>query len=496
MERYVIVVDQGTSSTKAIIFNLNGNIISSSFRELKQTYPQLGWVEQDANEILNTVIETINEAFLKSGLKKEELLCLGIANQGETVAIWDKQSGDTLYNAISWQCLRTERYCNTLMSLGLEKEIHKRTGLFINPYFTASKIRWLLDNIPNVRKKVRAGKVIIGTLDSWLIWNLTRGKVFATDPTTASRTQLFNISLLEWDPYLLDIFHVPQEILAEIRPTCGYFGHIENSKIPFNIPITASICDQQASLFGHSCYEFGQVKNTYGTGCFLLMNIGNIPKLSKNKILTTVAWKLDDNIAYALDCGIKTAGSAIKWLKDNLGLIINPRETEALATMVPDSGGVYFLPSLTGMAAPYWKDKSKAILAGLTISTTKASIVRAVLESIAYRVRDLIEVLKKDIEVDISKLYVDGAMTNNYFLMQFQADILGIPIIVPKNQEITSLGTALIAKLGTGLFGNSFESQNEVRVKKIFNPSISIDQRDTLYSKWKRFVQSTIDLEI
>jgi len=496
MERYVIGVDQGTTGTKAIIFDLNGNTISSSHRELKKIYPQPGWVEQDPNEILNTVIETISEAFFRSGLRKEELLCLGLANQGETVIIWDKQSGDTLYNAISWQCLRTEGYCNTLRSLGIQEEIHKKTGLFINPYFAASKIRWLLDNIPNVRKKAKAGRVIVGTVDSWIIWNLTRRKVFATDPSTASRTLLFNINSFEWDPYLLEIFDIPQEMLAELRPSGGNFGYINHLKIPINLPITASICDQQASLFGHSCYEFGQAKNTYGTGCFLLMNIGDNPKLSKNNLLTTIAWKIDSIIRYAMDGGIKTAGAAIKWLIDDLGLIIDPKETETLATKIPNSGGVYFLPSLTGMAAPYWKSKSKAIFAGLTITTTKENIVRAVLESIAYRVRDIIEALKKDVESDISELCVDGAMTNNSFLMQFQADILGIPIIVPKNQELTSLGASLIAKLGTGLFGNGFKSQNKIKVKKIFYPSISVDQRETFYSGWKRFVRTTIDFEI
>lgn len=488
MSRYILSVDQGTSSSKAIVFDDHGHQVAMCSRGFTQLFPRQAWVEQNPLDILSSVRAAVNEAVAQ--VRDCEIVAMGITNQRETTIVWDAASGRPICNAIVWQDRRTASFCDSLKAKGLTEMIQAKTGLVIDAYFSASKIRWILQNVPGARKKAQEGRLRFGTVDSWLIWNLTSGKVHATDVSNASRTMLFNINTLSWDRELLELFDIPESMMPQVRSSDSFYG--EATVLGHNIPITGVAGDQQAALFGQMCTEEGSVKNTYGTGCFLLMNCGSKPILSENRLLTTVAWKIKDRVDYALEGSIFVAGAAVQWLRDGLGIIKTSSEIEALASSVPDNGGVYFVPALTGMGAPYWNQDVRGVLTGLTRGTTAAHIARATLEGIAFQTMDIVSAMERDAGILISELKVDGGASRNNLLMQFQADILGTEVIRPKVTEITGLGAAYMAGLGAGIWSSVSELQDNWEAERRFSRRASESRMAESKAAWAAAVRKAL----
>lgn len=495
-QRYVLGIDQGTSRTKAIVFDQAGNQIASGYREIPQIYPKPGWVEQDPNVIWERTVECVNEALKNGGISPSEITAIGIADQGETIVMWDKQTGQPVYKAIVWQCRRTAKMCEELKLKGLKEKIAEKTGLIIDAYFSATKVKWLLENVKNVRAKVECEEVLCGTTDAWLVWKFTRGRSFITDYATASRTMMFNIHTMQWDKEILKWLDIPQVILPKPQPNSQIVGYTDPEVFyGEEIPISGVIVDQQAALFGQACYEPGMVKNSYGTGCFVLMNTGEQPVTSRHGLLTTISWCLDGKVEYALDGGIFITGAAVQWLRDGLKIIKDVAQTEEIARSIKDTGGVYFVPAFVGIAAPYWDMYARGTIIGITGGTTREHLVRATLESIAYQVYDVLECMKADSRYPIETLRVDGGAVANEFLMQFQADILDIPVEVPRVTETTALGAAYLAGLAVG-FWESVEELAQIRqVDRVYKPQMSQEKRERLLAGWKKAVQRSLNWE-
>ncbi len=469
--KYILALDQGTSSSRAIVFDHEGNCCSVAQMEFTQYFPQPGWVEHNPMEIWSSEAAVIAEAITKLGVNGLDIAGIGITNQRETTIVWDAETGVPVYNAIVWQDRRTSAYCDSLKELGLVDKIREKTGLIIDAYFSGTKIKWILDNVPGAREKAEAGKLRFGTVDSWLVWQLTRGEVHVTDVTNASRTMLFNINTLEWDDELLSMLGIPRSMMPAVKSSSEVYGYTKTTIFAHEVPIAGIAGDQQAALFGQMCTEPGSVKNTYGTGCFLLMNTGTKPILSKNNLLTTVAWKIGAEVSYALEGSIFVGGSVVQWLRDGLGVIRSSSEVEALAASVPDNGGVYFVPALTGMGAPYWDQYAHGVICGITRGTTAAHIARAALEGIAFQTMDIVHAMEKDAGVPLAELKVDGGASRNNLMMQFQADILGARVVRPKVTETTALGAAYLAGLAVGYWSSLEEIKAQWQVERVFRPS-------------------------
>ena len=492
MEKFILSVDQGTTSSRAIIFDSKSNVAASAQKEITQYFPQPGWVEQDANEIWLSVLAVMAEAMTSSGLQPEQIAGIGITNQRETTVVWDKVTGLPIYHAVVWQSRQTAGICDALKAGGYEKIVKNKTGLVIDPYFSGSKIKWILDHVEGAREKAKNGELCFGTVDTWLIWKLTGGKIHATDYSNASRTMIYNIYDLCWDKELLALLDVPANMLPEVRPSSGEFGLTEpHNFFGREIPIAGVAGDQQAALFGQACFEPGLAKNTYGTGCFLLMNTGTNPIHSQSGLLTTIAWGLDGKVEYALEGGVFVAGSAVQWLRDGLGLIHTSSESEMVAEQTPDCEGVYVVPAFVGLGAPYWDDKAKGAIFGITHGTNRSTITRATLESIAYQTKDLIIAMSSDSGIHLKCLKVDGGAVANNLLMQFQSDILGVPVIRPVISETTALGAAYLAGLSTGFWTCKNHIAKNCLVDRIFEPSMDAARRDYLYEGWKIAVEAT-----
>lgn len=492
MDKYILAVDQGTTSSRAIIFDHQSHIAASARKETLQYFPQPGWVEQDANEIWVSVLNVMAEAMISSGLQPEQIAAIGITNQRETAIVWDKLTGLPIYHAIVWQSRQTSDICDALKAGGHEKMIKDKTGLVVDPYFSGSKIKWILDQVEGARDKAKRGELCFGTVDTWLIWKLTGGKVHATDYSNASRTMLYNIYNLCWDEELLRLLNIPSNMLPEVRPSSGEFGvTAPHNFFGREIPIAGVAGDQQAALFGQACFEPGLAKNTYGTGCFLLMNTGTNPIHSKSGLLTTIAWGLDGKVEYALEGSVFVAGSAVQWLRDGLGLIHTSSESETVAGQTPDCGGVYVVPAFVGLGAPYWDDKAKGAIFGITHGTNRSTITRATLESIAYQTKDLIIAMSCDSGIDLKCLKVDGGAVANNLLMQFQSNILDVPVVRPVISETTALGAAYLAGLSVGFWTCKKNVAENCLVDRIFEPAMESAKRDQLYEGWKIAVEAT-----
>ena len=469
MEKYILALDQGTSSSRAIVFDHEGNIRSTAQMEFTQYFPKPGWVEHNPMEIWSSEAAVIAEAITKMGINGLNIAGIGITNQRETTIVWDAETGEPVYNAIVWQDRRTSGFCDTLRDKA--EWIREKTGLIIDAYFSGTKIRWILDNVPGAREKAEAGKLRFGTVDSWLVWQLTRGEVHVTDVSNASRTMLFNINTLEWDKELLELLDVPASMMPEVRSSSEVYGVTKTTIFAHEVPIGGIAGDQQAALFGQMCTEPGSVKNTYGTGCFLLMNTGEKPILSRNNLLTTVAWKIGDKVNYALEGSIFVGGSVVQWLRDGLGIIRSSSEIEALASTVEDNGGVFFVPALTGMGAPYWDQYAHGTICGITRGTTAAHIARAALEGIAFQTMDIVGAMEKDAGVKLSELKVDGGASRNNLMMQFQADVLDTSVIRPKVTETTAMGACYLAGLAVGFWSSLDEIKAQWQAEHVFTPS-------------------------
>lgn len=492
MDQYILALDQGTSSSRAIVFDRKGTPVAVSQKEFTQYFPQPGWVEHNPMEIWSSQAAVIAEAISSIGINGKNLAAIGITNQRETTIVWDAKTGAPVYNAIVWQDRRTSEYCDSLKDQGLTDFIRSKTGLIIDAYFSATKIRWILENVPGARSRAEAGELRFGTVDSWLVWMLTGGDVHVTDVSNASRTMLFNIHSLKWDEELLDLFGIPSSMMPQVKSSSEIYGHTRTTLFAHKVPVAGIAGDQQAALFGQMCIEPGSVKNTYGTGCFLLMNSGTKPILSKNSLLTTIAWKIGDTVNYALEGSIFVAGSVVQWLRDGLGIINSSSEVEALAASVPDNGGVYFVPALTGLGAPYWDQYAKGCISGLTRGTTAAHIARAALEGIAFQTMDIVEAMKRDAGVDLKELKVDGGASRNNLLMQFQANVLSTNVIRPKVTETTALGAAYLAGLAVGYWESIEAVKQQWQEDVLFSPTISSDEAAALKDAWKEAVGRTL----
>ena len=486
--RYILALDQGTSSSRAIVFDHEGNICSEAQHEFPQIFPKPGWVEHDPNEIWSSVASVAAEAISKYGINGKNIAAIGITNQRETTIVWDVDTGEPVYNAIVWQDRRTSEFCDRLRDEGLADEIRDKTGLIVDAYFSATKIKWILDNVPNARKRANEGKLRFGNVDSWLIWNFTRGNRHVTDVTNASRTMLFNIHTMKWDKELLELMDIPESMLPEVLPSSGIFGYTTTTLFAHEVPIAGVAGDQQAALFGQMCVEPGAVKNTYGTGCFLLMNTGDKPVFSKKKLLTTVAWQIKDKVTYALEGSIFVGGSVVQWLRDNLRVIYSSAEVESLARSVPDNGGVYFVPAFTGLGAPYWDQYARGALFGLTRGSNVAHIARAALEGIAYQVYDIVKAMESDTGLELRNLKVDGGASRNDLLMQFQSDILVTEVLRPRITETTALGAAYLAGLGVGYWKDVEEVQSQWQVEHKFEPMGDSDKVARELAGWHEAV--------
>ena len=489
-KKFVLAIDQGTTSSRAIVFDHDGRICSVSQKEFTQHFPKPGWVEHDPMEIWSSEASVIFESVAAIGATGADLAAIGITNQRETTIVWDAATGKPVYNAIVWQDRRTAEYCDSLKAEGLLEKIRSKTGLLIDAYFSGTKIRWILENVPGAREKAERGELRFGTVDSWLIWNLTGGKVHVTDVTNASRTMLFNIHTLCWDEELLQLLGVPASMMPEVRSCSEVYGYAVIDGV--NVPIAGSAGDQQSALFGQMCTEPGAVKNTYGTGCFLLMNTGEEPVTSRNNLLTTIAWKIGDKVNYALEGSIFVAGSVVQWLRDGLGVFEKSSDSEALAASVPDNGGVYFVPALTGLGAPYWDAYAKGGIYGITRGTTAAHITRAALEGIAFQTMDIVEAMSRDATVPISELKVDGGASRNNLLMQFQADVLDTTVIRPEITETTALGAAYFAGIATGFWSGVEEVKRQWKAERTFRPEMPSEKADALKAGWAEAVTRTL----
>ena len=490
MAKYILAIDQGTTSSRAIIFDAEGAIKSVSQKEFTQFFPRPGWVEHDADEIWATQYSVVTEAIARMGISAAELAAIGITNQRETTIVWDAATGRPVYHAIVWQDRRTAEYCDSLKERGLADTIRSRTGLIPDAYFSATKVRWILENVEGAREKALRGELRFGTVDSWLVWKLTGGRVHATDVTNASRTMLFNIHTLEWDKDMLELFGIPESMMPRVCASSEVYGH---ARIDCNeVPIAGIAGDQQSALFGQMCTEPGAVKNTYGTGCFLLMNTGDKPIMSSNNLLTTIAWKIDGKVSYALEGSIFVAGSVVQWLRDGLGIIKTSPESEALAASVPDNGGVYFVPALTGLGAPHWDAYASGSIYGITRGTTAAHIARAALEGIAFQTMDIVEAMGRDAGVPICELKVDGGASRNNLLMQFQSDILGTPVIRPEVTETTALGAAYLAGLAVGFWSGIDEVRRHWCAERVFTPGMDEKQLASAKAGWAEAIERTL----
>jgi glycerol kinase len=490
MSKYILVIDQGTTGSGALLFDREGKVVSMADSEIQQIYPQPGWVEHDPAEIVRSSLVVAQEALNKAGATPAQVKGIGITNQRESTIVWERSDGKPVHNAIVWQCRRTASLCEELKQKGMSHQVHEKTGLVVDAYFSATKLRWILDNIPDGQRRAENGELLFGTVDSWLVWNLTNGRAHVTDYSNASRTMLFNINTLQWDKELLACLNIPEVMLPQVMPC----SHIYGETVPgllgdARIPIGGIAGDQQAALFGQACYQTGMAKNTYGTGSFILLNTGSKPVLSQKGLLTTIAWGLGDKITYAMEGSVFITGAAVQWLRDGLKIISTAAESEVLARSVPDNNGVYFVPAFVGLGAPYWDMYARGTIVGLTRGTTAAHLARATLEAIAYQVKDVVEVMTGETGLSIPVLRVDGGGTANSLLMQFQADILGIPIQQAAVAETTALGAAYLAGLAVGFWKNTDELSRLWQATKTYEPKMSADQREALYTGWKRAVQ-------
>lgn len=492
MTQYILALDQGTTSSRAIIFDKKGTIVSIAQKEFKQYFPQPGWVEHDANEIWSSQLGVATEAIVKAGLSVENIAAIGITNQRETTVVWDRNTGKPIYNAIVWQDRRTAPFCDELKSKGLDVIIKQKTGLVVDAYFSATKLKWILDYVPGARDRANRGELAFGTIDSWLLWNLTKGQVHATDVSNASRTMLCNIHTLQWDGELEKIMDIPGNMLPQIRSSSEVYGSTQNILTARNIPIAGIAGDQQAALFGQMCTHPGMIKNTYGTGCFMLMNTGENPVFSNNNLLTTVAWKVNGITHYALEGSVFIAGAVVQWLRDGLGIIRHSAEVETLAATVTSSDGVYIVPAFTGLGAPHWNPGARGSMFGITRGTTNGHIARAALESIAFQTMDVLKAMEADSGIAIKELRVDGGATANYLLMQFQSDILNTKVLRPTVTETTALGAAYLAGLAVGYWNNIEEIQQQWLVDKQFTPAMQEQDRDKLTKGWHKAINATI----
>lgn len=487
--QFILALDQGTTSSRAILFDHEGQPCGIAQKEFEQLYPQPGWVEHRPADIWNTQLDAARQVLAENDVKPEQLEAIGITNQRETTLIWDRESGEPIYNAIVWQCRRTAEDCDQLKRGGMGALFQERTGLVVDAYFSGTKVRWILDNVPGARKLAEAGKLAFGTVDSWLIWKLTGGRVHATDPSNASRTLMYDITKNDWDDELLTALKVPRELLPHVAPSSAEIGETDTAIFGRPVVIAGNAGDQQAALFGQTCTRPGMSKNTYGTGCFMLLNTGKELIRSKTNLLTTVAWKLGkEPFSYALEGSVFIAGAAIQWLRDGLGIIDHASESQDLARSVPDNGGVYFVPAFVGLGAPHWDQYARGTLVGITRGSTRAHIARSALESIAYQTSDVLGAMKEDSRIELTELRVDGGAARNDFLMQFQSDVLGIPVVVPVNTETTAAGAAYLAGLAVGFWSGVDELNQLWKREKTFEPQMTSGQRQYLLADWRRAV--------
>lgn len=486
MKKFIIALDQGTTSSRAIVFNESAEVVAVAQREFRQYFPQSGWVEHDPMEILSTQLTVLKESMQKASITAQQVTAIGITNQRETTVVWDKKSGEPVYPAIVWQDRRTASICENLKQHGLQQHVRDTTGLVIDAYFSGTKINWILDNVTGAREKASRGELAFGTIDSWLIWNLSGRKSFVTDYTNASRTLIFDIKNLKWDQVMLDALKIPLSMLPEVKPSAGLFGHAQIDGV--EIPISGVAGDQQAALFGQACFDPGEAKNTYGTGCFMLMNTGNDFRNSANGLITTIAWGLDNKITYAFEGSVFIAGAAIQWLRDGLHLIDQAKDSEYFAEKVKGESDVYVVPAFAGLGAPYWDMYARGAIFGLTRDTGKDHLVRATLESLAYQTKDILLAMEADSGIKISALRVDGGAALNNYLMQFQADILGASVERPKNVESTATGAAYLAGIGIGLWDKDQILKNR-KLERTFKPQIEDSKRVRLYSRWQKAVE-------
>jgi glycerol kinase len=494
-KQYILALDQGTTSSRAIVFEHDGSIKAVAQKEFEQIFPKPGWVEHDATEIWSTQMGVMHEALSSANLRASDIAAIGITNQRETVVVWDRKTGVPIYNAIVWQDRRTAPLCDELREQGFAEIFQQKTGLVLDAYFSGTKVKWILDNIPGARARAQAGELAFGTIDSWLTFKLTNGELHITDASNASRTLLFNIHTGQWDDILLEILDVPRQMLPEVRSSSEVYGETEEGLLGSRVKIAGIAGDQQAATFGQVCFERGMAKNTYGTGCFMLLNTGTDAVPSKNKLLTTVAWKVNERVDYALEGSVFMAGAVVQWLRDGLGIIRSSSEVETLAATVKSAEGVFLVPAFVGLGAPYWDSYARGTIIGMTRGTTAAHIARAALESIAFQSAEVLEAMRKDSNVDLRELRVDGGASANNYLMQFQADILGVPVVRPKVTETTALGAAYLAGLAVGFWQSQAEIAEQWQVDRLFVPEMSVDERETRMAMWKRAVQRSMNWE-
>ena len=492
-QKYIMALDQGTTSSRTIIFDQAGSVVAVAQKEFTQIYPKPGWVEHDPLEIWSTQLETAKEALEKANVKPEQIAAIGITNQRETTVVWDKNTGEPVYNAIVWQCRRTAPICDDLKARGLADSIKDKTGLVVDAYFSGTKIAWILDNVPGIREKAEKGDLLFGNIDTWLIWKLTGGKTHTTDYSNASRTMIYNIHDLDWDDDILKELNIPRVMLPEALPSSHVYGKTDAAVFGAEVPIAGDAGDQQAALFGQACFEPGMAKNTYGTGCFMLMNTGDKAVPSETGLLTTIAYGVDGEVKYALEGSIFITGAAIQWLRDELRIIDNAAQSEEYARAVENTAGVYMVPAFVGLGAPYWDMYARGTIVGLTRGAKREHLVRATLESIAYQTRDVLEAMTEDSGVDLKALKVDGGAVANNFLMEFQADILGVPCHRPVVTETTALGAAYLAGLAVGYWDSLEEIASKWQVDKEFEPKLAEEEREKLYAGWKRAVERSRD---
>ncbi len=492
MEKYILSIDQGTTSTRAMIFDKDGQVVGVSQREFKQYFPQSGWVEHDANEIWSTTLAVMASVLTEANISASRIASIGITNQRETAVVWDKTTDRPVYNAIVWQSRQTQGICNDLKEQGLEQEFRDKTGLLLDPYFSGTKVKWILDNVEGAREKAENGDLLFGTIDSWLVWKLTGGSVHVTDYTNASRTLMYNIYDLKWDEQLLEYLTVPATMLPEVKPSSEVYGTtVQHHFFGQEVPVAGIAGDQQAALFGQACFEEGQAKNTYGTGCFMLMHTGEQAVKSESGLLTTLACGIDGKVFYALEGSIFVAGSAIQWLRDGMRMFNDSAKSEEYASRVDSTEGVYVVPAFVGLGTPYWDSEARGAVFGLTRGTEKEHFIRATLESLAYQTRDVLDAMEKDSGIQLQNLRVDGGAVKNNFLMQFQSDILNVPVERPVVNETTALGAAYLAGLAVGFWESKDEIENRWRLEQEFTPNMSEEDRDGLYAGWQQAVQAT-----
>lgn len=492
MEKFILSIDQGTTSTRAMLVNHNGDIKAVSQREFTQHFPHSGWVEHDANEIWSSVLSCISSVLIENDVKAEQIEGIGITNQRETAVVWDKHSGRPIYHAIVWQSRQTQEICNELKNRDLEQTFKDKTGLLLDPYFSGTKVKWILDNVEGARDKAENGDLLFGTIDTWIVWKLTRGEAHVTDYSNASRTLMYNIYDLKWDDELLEYLTVPQSMLPEVKPSSEVYGHTDATHFfGLQIPIAGIAGDQQAALFGQACFNAGEAKNTYGTGCFMLMNTGEKAVKSESGLLTTLAYGIDGKVNYALEGSIFVAGSAIQWLRDGMRMIKDAPQSESYATSIESTDGVYVVPAFVGLGTPYWDSEARGAVFGITRGTEKEHFIRATLESLAYQTRDVIDAMEKDSDIELKKLRVDGGAVKNDFLMQFQSDILDVPVERPENNETTALGAAYLAGIAVGYWKSKDEIKENFKLDQQFDPIMDEERREDLYKGWQTAVNAT-----